>query len=128
MRALTWQGTDRLSVETIPDPEIVNPRDVIVRVTMSSVCGSDLHLLNGYVPTMKPGDVLGHEFLGEVVEVGSAVKHLKVGDRVALEPGKTYTVGFAIHDDFAAARFHHVTLNTTLALDNAEAQINVIGQ
>jgi len=82
MRALTWQGTDKLSVETIPDPEIVNPRDVIVRVTMSSVCGSDLHLLNGYVPTMKPGDVLGHEFLGEVVEVGSAVTGLAKGDRV----------------------------------------------
>ncbi|MDW5377523.1 zinc-dependent alcohol dehydrogenase [Halomonas sp. HP20-15] len=82
MRALTWQGTDKLSVETIPDPEIVNPRDVIVRVTMSSVCGSDLHLLNGYVPTMKPGDILGHEFLGEIVEVGSAVSGLARGDRV----------------------------------------------
>ncbi|GAB2781755.1 zinc-dependent alcohol dehydrogenase [Halomonas shantousis] len=82
MRALTWQGTDKLSVETLPDPEIVNPHDVIVRVTMSSVCGSDLHLLNGYVPTMKPGDVLGHEFLGEVVEVGSAVTGLAKGDRV----------------------------------------------
>ena len=82
MRALTWQGTDKLSVETIPDPEIVNSRDVIVRVTMSSVCGSDLHLLNGYVPTMKPGDVLGHEFLGEIVEVGSGVTGLSKGDRV----------------------------------------------
>ena len=82
MRALTWQGTDKLSVETIPDPEIVNARDVIVRVTMSSVCGSDLHLLNGYVPTMKPGDVLGHEFLGEIVDVGSGVTGLSKGDRV----------------------------------------------
>ncbi|MEA3251654.1 MAG: zinc-dependent alcohol dehydrogenase [Pseudomonadota bacterium] len=82
MRALTWQGTDKLSVETIPDPQIVNPRDAIVRVTMSSVCGSDLHLLNGYVPTMKPGDVLGHEFLGEIVELGSAVTGLAKGDRV----------------------------------------------
>ncbi len=82
MRALTWQAPNRLHVETVPDPEILNPRDVILRVIMSSVCGSDLHLLGGYVPAMKPGDILGHEFLGEVVEIGSGIKHLAKGDRV----------------------------------------------
>lgn len=82
MRALTWQAPNRLSVETVPDPSIVNPKDVILRVIMSSVCGSDLHLLGGYVPTMQPGDIIGHEFLGEVVETGSAVSAFARGDRV----------------------------------------------
>jgi len=82
MRALTWQSANRLSVETLPDPELINPRDVIVRVKLSSVCGSDLHLLDGYVPTMHAGDVIGHEFLGEVVEVGSGVTQFSQGDRV----------------------------------------------
>nr|WP_312507968.1 zinc-dependent alcohol dehydrogenase [Pseudomonas luteola] len=82
MRALTWQAPNVLQVETVPDPEIVNPRDVILRVTMSSVCGSDLHLLGGYVPAMKPGDIIGHEFMGEVVEVGSGISQFKKGDRV----------------------------------------------
>ena len=66
MRALTWQGPNMLQVDTVPDPQIVNPKDVILKVIMSSVCGSDLHLVAGYVPTMHPGDILGHEFLGEV--------------------------------------------------------------
>jgi threonine dehydrogenase-like Zn-dependent dehydrogenase len=70
MRALCWNGVDDLRVENISDPKIFNPKDVIVRTLMSSVCGSDLHLLGGHVPTLKPGDVLGHEFLGEVVETG----------------------------------------------------------
>ncbi|TWI50927.1 threonine dehydrogenase-like Zn-dependent dehydrogenase [Pseudomonas duriflava] len=82
MRALTWQAPNKLQVDTVPDPEIINPRDVILRVTMSSVCGSDLHLLDGYVPAMKPGDILGHEFMGEVVEVGSGISQFKKGDRV----------------------------------------------
>ncbi|GGM01709.1 glutathione-dependent formaldehyde dehydrogenase [Pseudomonas asuensis] len=82
MRALTWQAPNVLQVETVPDPEIVNPRDVILRVTMSSVCGSDLHLLGGYVPAMKPGDIIGHEFMGEIVEVGSGITNFKKGDRV----------------------------------------------
>ncbi|WP_462379399.1 zinc-dependent alcohol dehydrogenase [Pseudomonas sp. Marseille-QA0892] len=82
MRALTWQGPNKLTVETVPDPEIINPRDVILKVIMSSVCGSDLHLLGGYVPAMKPGDIIGHEFLGEIVEVGSGIKDFKRGDRV----------------------------------------------
>ncbi|MES2819943.1 MAG: zinc-dependent alcohol dehydrogenase [Pseudomonadota bacterium] len=82
MRALTWQGPNHLQVETVADPSIVNPRDAILRVTLSSVCGSDLHLLDGYVPTMKAGDIIGHEFMGEVVEIGSAITGLRRGDRV----------------------------------------------
>jgi len=82
MRALTWQGPNKLQVETVDDPSILNPRDAIVRVLLSSVCGSDLHLLGGYVPTMQAGDIIGHEFMGEVVETGSAITQFKKGDRV----------------------------------------------
>jgi threonine dehydrogenase-like Zn-dependent dehydrogenase len=82
MRALTWQGPNKLQVDNVPDPAILNPRDAIIRVILSSVCGSDLHLLGGYVPSMKPGDIIGHEFLGEVVEAGSGVTGFKKGDRV----------------------------------------------
>ncbi|TGE08442.1 zinc-dependent alcohol dehydrogenase [Hymenobacter fodinae] len=84
MKALCWVGTNKLSVERIPDPEILNPHDAIIRVGLSSVCGSDLHLLDGYVPTMREGDVIGHEFMGEVVEVGPALKNMKRGDRVVV--------------------------------------------
>jgi threonine dehydrogenase-like Zn-dependent dehydrogenase len=84
MRALTWQGRHDVRVETVPDPQIVNPRDAIVRVTSTAICGSDLHLYDHYIPTLKSGDVLGHEFMGEVVEVGPANKKLKVGDRVVV--------------------------------------------
>jgi threonine dehydrogenase-like Zn-dependent dehydrogenase len=84
MKALCWTGINKLSVETVPDPEILNPSDAIVKVGLSSVCGSDLHLLDGYVPTMKEGDVIGHEFMGEIVEVGSEVKSMKKGDRVVV--------------------------------------------
>ena len=82
MRAIVWNGVNDLRVETMPEPEIINPRDAIVRVTMSSVCGSDLHLLGGYVPAMKPGDIIGHEFMGEVVDTGREVTRVKKGDRV----------------------------------------------
>lgn len=82
MRALTWLGPNHLQVETVDEPSILNPRDVIIKVTLSSVCGSDLHLLGGYVPTMQVGDIIGHEFLGEVVEAGSAVVGFSKGDRV----------------------------------------------
>jgi threonine dehydrogenase-like Zn-dependent dehydrogenase len=82
MKALYWNGVDDLRVQTFPDPGIVHPTDAIVRVRLSSVCGSDLHLVNGYVPTMKPGDILGHEFLGEVVETGPGVRNVSRGDRV----------------------------------------------
>lgn len=82
MKALCWCGTRKLQVEDVPDPKILNPRDAIIRITSTAICGSDLHLYNGYMPGMMPGDVLGHEFMGEVVDVGANVKNLKVGDRV----------------------------------------------
>jgi threonine dehydrogenase-like Zn-dependent dehydrogenase len=82
MRAIVWNGVNDLRVETVPDPEIISPHDAIVRVTMSSVCGSDLHLLGGYIPAMKPGDIIGHEFMGEVVDTGSEVGKVRKGDRV----------------------------------------------
>jgi threonine dehydrogenase-like Zn-dependent dehydrogenase len=84
MRALCWYGTENVSVETVPDPWIINPRDAIVRVSRTAICGSDLHLYDGYIPTMRRGDILGHEFMGEVVEVGPAVQSLKIGDRVVV--------------------------------------------
>jgi threonine dehydrogenase-like Zn-dependent dehydrogenase len=84
MKANCWYGKNDLKVEEVPDPKILNPRDAIVRVTSTAICGSDLHLYNGLIPTMKRGDILGHEFMGEVVELGSAVKNLTVGDRVVV--------------------------------------------
>src|SRR5436190_3086568 len=84
MKALCWYGKHNVRVERVADPEILNPRDAIIRITTSAICGSDLHLYNGFIPTMEKGDILGHEFMGEVVEVGSEVKKLKVGDRVVV--------------------------------------------
>jgi threonine dehydrogenase-like Zn-dependent dehydrogenase len=82
MRANCWNGVKDLRVETVPDPGIINPRDAIIQITSTAICGSDLHLYNGYIPTMLAGDILGHEFMGEVVEVGPGVTNLEVGDRV----------------------------------------------
>jgi threonine dehydrogenase-like Zn-dependent dehydrogenase len=84
MRANCWYGKHDLRVEQVPEPKILNQRDAIVRITSTAICGSDLHLYNGLIPTMKSGDVLGHEFMGEVVEVGPEVKNLRVGDRVVV--------------------------------------------
>ncbi|BDI23094.1 zinc-dependent alcohol dehydrogenase [Herbiconiux sp. L3-i23] len=84
MRALVWNGINKLTVESVDDPKILNSHDAIVKVTRTAACGSDLHLLAGYVPTMRAGDVIGHEFIGEIVEVGSGVTKRKVGDRVAV--------------------------------------------
>jgi len=84
MRALVWHGTGDVRVETVPDPSIIDPTDAIVRITSTCICGSDLHLYNGYMPTMEEGDVLGHEPMGIVEEVGSAVTRLKPGDRVVV--------------------------------------------
>jgi threonine dehydrogenase-like Zn-dependent dehydrogenase len=84
MRATCWSGRNTVQVENVPDPKILSSRDAIVRVTSTAICGSDLHLLDGYIPTMKRGDVLGHEFMGEVVEKGSDVGNLAVGDRVVV--------------------------------------------
>ena len=83
MRAVTWQGKGDVRVETLPDPEIINPRDAIIKVTSTAICGSDLHLYDGVIPSMKPGDILGHEFMGEVVETGSG-STLTKGQRVVV--------------------------------------------
>jgi threonine dehydrogenase-like Zn-dependent dehydrogenase len=84
MKANCWMGKKTVKVEEVPDPTILNARDAIVRVTSTAICGSDLHLYNGFVPAMEKGDVLGHEFMGEVMEVGKGVGNLKVGDRVVV--------------------------------------------
>lgn len=84
MKALCWRGKHDVVVETVPDPHLINPRDAIIKVTLTAICGSDLHLYNGVIPTMKEGDILGHEFMGEVVEVGAEVRTLAVGDRVVV--------------------------------------------
>ncbi len=84
MKAVCWNGANDVRVETVPDPKIINPRDAIVKITSTAICGSDLHLYDGYIPTMEKGDILGHEFMGEVIELGSAVKNVKVGDRVVV--------------------------------------------
>ncbi len=82
MKAVCWEGTNVVRVENVPDAAILNPRDAIVRITSTAICGSDLHLLDGFIPTMKSGDILGHEFMGEVVDVGRGVTNLQRGDRV----------------------------------------------
>jgi threonine dehydrogenase-like Zn-dependent dehydrogenase len=84
MRATCWMGAKDIQVRQVPDPKILNPDDAIVRITSTAICGSDLHLYNGFIPSMEKGDILGHEFMGEVVEVGRDVKKLKVGDRVVV--------------------------------------------
>ncbi|HZS76076.1 MAG TPA: zinc-dependent alcohol dehydrogenase [Ktedonobacteraceae bacterium] len=84
MKAVCWNGIHDMRVETVPDPKILNPHDAIVEITTTAICGSDLHLYDGYIPTMEKGDIVGHEFMGIVVEVGKEVKNLKVGDRVVV--------------------------------------------
>jgi threonine dehydrogenase-like Zn-dependent dehydrogenase len=99
MRAVCWNGIQNVGVEDVPDPIILNPNDAIIRVTSTAICGSDLHLYNGFIPAMLPGDILGHEFMGEVVQTGPGVKKLKIGDRVVvpfpISCGKCY---FCEHD------------------------------
>jgi threonine dehydrogenase-like Zn-dependent dehydrogenase len=84
MKALCWNGKQDVRVERVPDPKILDARDAIVRITTTAICGSDLHLYNGFIPSMKRGDILGHEFMGEVVEVGPGVRNLAIGDRVVV--------------------------------------------
>ena len=84
MKATCWMGKRKIEVVDVPDPKILNQQDAIVKISSTAICGSDLHLFNGFVPTMERGDILGHEFMGEVVEVGRGVKKLKVGDRVVV--------------------------------------------
>jgi threonine dehydrogenase-like Zn-dependent dehydrogenase len=84
MKATCWMGKTDIQVKEVPDPKILNKRDAIVRITATAICGSDLHLYNGFVPSMMKGDIMGHEFMGEVVEVGSDVRNLRAGDRVVV--------------------------------------------
>ncbi|CAL9632331.1 putative zinc-binding alcohol dehydrogenase [Streptomyces sp. enrichment culture] len=84
MKALCWEGVNKLSVEQVPDPQLRNDQDMIVRLLAGTTCGSDLHLISGYVPAMQAGDVIGHEFIGEVVETGADVRRHRVGDRVVV--------------------------------------------
>ena len=84
MKAVCWNGKHDIRVENVPDPSILNARDAIVKITTTAICGSDLHLYNGYIPTMKAGDILGHEFMGEVVETGAKITNLKKGDKVVV--------------------------------------------
>jgi threonine dehydrogenase-like Zn-dependent dehydrogenase len=84
MRATVWSGRNTVQVENVPDPTILNDRDAIVKITSTAICGSDLHLYDGYIPAMRKGDILGHEFMGEVVETGRGVSNLAAGDRVVV--------------------------------------------
>ena len=84
MKALCWYGKEDVRVETVPDPKVLNPKDAIIEVTRSAICGSDLHLYDGFIPTMEAGDILGHEFMGEVVDTGQEVKKVKRGDKVVV--------------------------------------------
>ena len=84
MKANCWMGPQKMVVQDVPDPQIINKRDAIVKITSTAICGSDLHLYNGFLPMMEPGDIMGHEFMGEVVEVGSGVNNLSVGDRIVV--------------------------------------------
>src|SRR6185369_6387397 len=95
MKATCWYGKHNVSVEQVPDPKILNPRDCIVKITSTAICGSDIHLFNGYIPTLEKGDILGHEFMGNVVETGPQVKKIKVGDRVVVP--FTISCGQCIH-------------------------------
>jgi threonine dehydrogenase-like Zn-dependent dehydrogenase len=102
MRAVVWHGKEDISVEHVTDPGIINPHDAIIKVSLTAICGSDLHLYDGTIPTMQDGDIIGHEFMGEVVEVGPEVSELKVGDRVVvpftISCGACY---FCSHQDYA---------------------------
>lgn len=84
MKALCWHGKGDVRIDNVPDPKIQDPRDVVIKITSTAICGSDLHLVNGFMPTMESGDVLGHEPMGIVVEKGSAVKNLNLGDRIVV--------------------------------------------
>src|SRR5690606_26479455 len=84
MKALIWHGKHDIRYESVPDPAIEHPRDAVIKVSACAICGSDLHLFDGFMPTMKSGDIMGHEFMGEVMEVGKDNKVLKPGDRVVV--------------------------------------------
>jgi threonine dehydrogenase-like Zn-dependent dehydrogenase len=113
MKALVWHGKQDIRCDNVPDPEIEDPKDAVIKVTSCAICGSDLHLFDGVMPSMLKGDVLGHETMGEVVEVGPENRKLKVGDRVVVP--FTISCGecfFAKTDSSPAAsdpiRFHRI--------------------
>ena len=95
MKALCWHGKHDMRCETVPDPRIEHPRDAIIKVTSCAICGSDLHMYDRLIPSMKSGDVVGHETMGEVVEVGSGNRKLKVGDRVVVSRFPAASASFA---------------------------------
>lgn len=101
MKALAWHGKGDIRCESVPDPKIEDGRDAIIKVTSCAICGSDLHIFDGVIPSMEKGDVLGHETMGEVVEVGSDNKALKVGDRVVIP----FTISCGIASSASAASF-----------------------
>ncbi|HYH64557.1 MAG TPA: alcohol dehydrogenase catalytic domain-containing protein, partial [Urbifossiella sp.] len=84
MKAIVWHGREDVRCDTVPDAKIEEPTDVVIKVTSTCICGSDLHLYDMYLPAMLPGDILGHEPMGEVVAVGSAVTKFKTGDRIVV--------------------------------------------
>jgi len=102
MKALCWHGKEKVQIDTVPDPAIQDPGDIILKVTSTAICGSDLHLYDGYVPTMQKGDILGHEFMGEVVDTGAGVRTLEKGDRVVVPfPIACGHCFFCAHDQFS---------------------------
>ena len=118
MKAVVWNGKRDMRLETVPDPSIVNPHDAIVKVTSTAICGSDLHLYNGYIPAMKPGDIMGHEFMGEIVATGPSCEQVKTGDRVIVMCGISCgRCWFCKHDLFSACD------NTTPAGSQAALEI-----
>ena len=121
MRALAWHGKHDVRVDTVDDPEIINPRDVILKVTSTAICGSDLHLYDGYIPTMQSGDILGHEFMGEVVEVG-AKSNLKKGQRVVVP--FTIACGSCYH----CGKHQYSACDNGLPADNQDIAQTLYGQ
>jgi threonine dehydrogenase-like Zn-dependent dehydrogenase len=107
MRALCWEGKYSVEIKNVAEPAILNPQDVIVKVTSAAICGSDLHLYDGYIPTMEKGDVMGHETMGEVVEIGTGVRKLKVGDKIV------------IPFDIGCGKCHHCREEEYSACDNS---------
>ncbi|RZM30740.1 MAG: glutathione-dependent formaldehyde dehydrogenase, partial [Sphingomonas sp.] len=121
MRALAWHGKHDVRVDTVDDPEIVNSRDCIIKVTATAICGSDLHLYDGYIPTMQAGDILGHEFMGEVVEVG-AKSTLKKGQRVVVP----FTI--ACGSCFHCGKHQYSACDNGLPADNQDIAQTIYGQ
>lgn len=121
MRALTWHGKHDVRVDTVDDPEIVNPRDAIIKITSTAICGSDLHLYDGYIPTMQKGDILGHEFMGEVVEVGSG-STLKKGQRVVVP--FTISCGSCFH----CSKHQYSACDNGNPADNQDIAMELYGQ